>query len=148
VAKSSRAIRLIGDKELAATLAEFRGNVALRVMRKAIVKGLVPIADAAKRLAPERSGELKRAIIRRVSKKAVGRVMVDPKREITYQGKKYRPSKIAHLVEFGTKAAAAKPFLRPALDSQKSAALAAVTAEARAQLEKEAAKAAAKGKTL
>lgn len=38
-----------------------------------------------------------------------------------------RPSKYAHLVEHGTKHSAAKPFMRPAMEQNKGAALAAIT---------------------
>lgn len=152
MAKVSQQIGLVGDAALRSRLNALANNAARKVMRPAIAAGLKPIREEARRnaspgavLSVEASGLMKRAI--KASAKGrkdnvTGKVYVDRTTEGTVDGKKHVPGNIAHLVEFGhggPAPAPAHPFLRPALDSKRSAALSAVTDRARQEFEKYAA---------
>jgi HK97 gp10 family phage protein len=50
--------------------------------------------------------------------------------------KYHRPAKYAHLLEFGTKHAKAKPFMRPALDESRKAVLGIIEVSAKEELKK------------
>lgn len=55
----------------------------------------------------------------------------------TPKGKRIRPANYAHLVEFGTVSANAKPFLRPAIDQNREAVFSGITQRARRGLARE-----------
>ncbi len=92
---------------------------------KAVLRaGAKPINVAAKAKAPVGTGLLKKSIGTNV-KKVDGEVTarVGPrsgwKQEVTRNGQRVvsDPNKYSHLLEFGTSSIAARPFIRPAIDS-------------------------------
>jgi len=124
-------MQLFGDKALSRALIEIGDDSALRVMRPAISKALVPVKQQAKQnVEPNtRSGALRRAIAkkaggRRGRSKAWGKVYVKSMRlNWSVDGRKDRainPAKYAHLVEFGTTHSRANPFLRRAMSTRKA----------------------------
>ena len=136
--------QIIGDKQLLANLNALAPKVKKRIMKPAMRKGGQVIAKRAKLKVKKRSGLLRKSIKAKSTKNGNGRIFVDPKVEGEYKGKKVKPSKYAHLVEFGTRTAKAHPFLRPALNEGKDDAFKAVTAEAQKQF----GKLASQGKTI
>lgn len=128
--------QIIGDKQLLKNLLALPPKLQKRVMKPAFRKGAAVISKRAKRKVKKRSGLLRKSIKANVTKNVNGRIFVDPKVEGEYKGKKVKPSKYAHLVEFGTQTAEAKPFLRPALNEGKNDAFQAVTAEAQKRFDK------------
>ena len=105
---------------------------------------------------PKESGLLRKSIAKKVKTYATsgtvvavigpragfGKVVVVDKKTGRTQ---YRdPLHYSHLVEFGTKSTKAQPFLRPAYDGAKAAALALIESKAREEIAKEAAKLAVK----
>ena len=124
-------LQLFGDRQLERALLELSDDSALRVMRPAISKALVPVRRQAKQNVESntRSGALRRAISkkaggRRGRSKAWGKVYVKSTR-LTWSvdGRRDRvinPAKYAHLVEFGTTHSRANPFLRRAMSQSRS----------------------------
>lgn len=106
-----------GAKELEATLKELGPKVAVRIGDKALRVGAGVIVKEAKRLAPRRTGQLRKSIV------AVKGRDARPEQRTVVVGFKKPGRRYAHLVEFGTSKAAAKPFLRPALDTKAKEAL-------------------------
>lgn len=103
-----------------------RKTLDRNVSRSARV-AMKPVLEEAKRLVPVDEGDLRDSLILSVRKTRAGnrsaRVGPDTKSVVRADksggldfGKKKRPANYAHLVEKGTTAAAAKPFLRPAFD--------------------------------
>lgn len=136
--------QIIGDKQLLANLNALAPKVKKRIMKPAMRKGGQVIAKRAKLKVPKRSGFLRKALRALPTKNGNVKIYVNPKVSGWYKGKFVRPAKYAHLVEFGTQDAAAKPFLRPALNEGKDDAFKAVTAEAQKQF----GKLASQGKTI
>lgn len=118
------AVEMKLDEE--AALKDFRrleANVMNKIVRPAVGKAMVPVNKTAKALVDKDSLTLQKsiAILRPKTYKATGVVIsvVGPRAGFmrVVDGKERRPSKYAHLVEYGTVNKAAKPFLRPALKS-------------------------------
>jgi HK97 gp10 family phage protein len=110
-----------GAKEMNELLNKLGPQVASRVADQALRAGAKPIVDEAKRLVPVRSGRLRDSIIAQRQRRTG-----EDERVILIGFDKDAPgspSSRAHLVEFGTARTAAKPFMRPALDSQAANAL-------------------------
>jgi HK97 gp10 family phage protein len=82
-------------------------------------------------------GELK---IVKLKGKKKGLTKADIKAQITAvageDAKYHRPSKYAHLLEFGTKKSKARPFMRPALDESRGTVLKIIEHSAREELKK------------
>ncbi len=124
MAKAAISVRLIGDKRLTRTLRRLPGKLQRKILRPALRAAASPIAKAAKRKAPKRSGQLKRSIGVRVVPQRLHRISgglvvdVGPRPGFTtiINGQRHDPQKIAHLVEGGTENTKAQPFLRPAFD--------------------------------
>lgn len=124
------------------------------VTLKAVKAGAKLVQQRAKPAAARRSGALRQSIGIKAQKGSRGKTLAlavigaRAKVEKQYRGKKVKPSKYAHLVEKGTKRSAAKPFLKPALDTQKDrisrAILDTLAAEIARVVAKESAKALAK----
>lgn len=102
-------IKVRGLRELDAALRLLPKNIEKRVLGNAIrAAGRVIAADAKTRV-PRATGQLKRSIVVRAVRGGAGRAVV---------GFLKPRSRIAHLIEFGTRFMAARPFLRPALDTK------------------------------
>ena len=103
------------SKALIKTLNTLPQNIQKNVMVGAVRAGSNIIRDEARRLVPIDTGNLKKSIvsIRRKGDKNTIQFSVTPSR-----GK--NDGWYAHFIEFGTSKMSAKPFLRPALESQQS----------------------------
>jgi len=128
-----------GDKQLERKLARLPDRVLNRVVRRASAKAMIPVSRSAKANAPRETGLLAKSIGRKTKVfKSGGTVqtVVGPrlgfKQMVTLPNGKTmlrNPFKYAHLVEFGTRHSAAKPFMRPALESNKGAIIAVYRSE-------------------
>ena len=117
-------IKLVGDKELERELNKLEGKMIRRVIKPAIRTGLTPIQKQAKANVPVEDGFLREEIKKHVGKKGTwGRVYVDSATYAGADGKRKNPNKYAHLVEFGTKHKAPRPFLRTAREAKQGEAL-------------------------
>lgn len=145
------AIELFGDEQLKKNLSGLQFKIRDRIMVKAIRSGLVPIGREAKRLA--RSQFAGDSITKMVSRKAAkskqgglyGKVFIDDKktdRTIIVEGREVPLSVAANIQEYGRKdgSLAPRPFMRPAADSQKDAAVNRMADKAKIELAKEVAK--------
>lgn len=96
------------------------------IVLKAVKAGAKIVQRRAKPATPKRSGALRQSIGIKTQKGSRGKTLafavIGARAKVSkvYRGKTVRPAKYAHLVERGTKRTAARPFLKPALDSQKS----------------------------
>ena len=117
--------KISGLDGIAKTMAELPRSVERKLAIASLRVGGQIIIDAAKILAPvgsgprykypfrgkrRRPGALRRSITQRAKRGAVPTMQV---------GIRKGAAPHAHMVEFGTSTMAAKPFLRPALDSNK-----------------------------
>jgi HK97 gp10 family phage protein len=85
--------------------------VATRIGADSLTAGAAPITKAMRRLAPYRTGALRRSITSRAVRATGGSVL---SRMIGFKS----PGRyISHLLEFGTVKMAARPFIRPAMDT-------------------------------
>lgn len=100
-------------KEIGPRASKRVGNAALRAGARVIVK-------AAKATAPEDTGRLKRSISSEIRRKSGGNT------RIIHIGILRPVSRMFHLIEFGTKHMAARPFLRNAFSSNAGKALDAI----------------------
>ena len=111
-------IEIRGAKEMEQVLEQLYPEVAERVADRALSAAADVIIEEAQRLVPEKSGDLKSSIT-----KAKPKSPLFQSRTILI-GFKPPHSRRAHLTEFGTSKAKAKPFMRPAMDSKSDEALA------------------------
>lgn len=135
-------IKVEGLKELQAALNQLPLEIQRRPLRSAVSAAAKVIVDDAKRRVPVKTGNLQKSIIRYRSRSesAVGRETfsvavkkgkqkyADTKRNrrLRRVGKSYQTAGEAfywRFLEFGTKFMPAKPFLRPAFESQKAKAV-------------------------
>ena len=129
-------LQILGDKQLAWNLRALPQKVKKKVVGKAMKAGAAVVAKAARQLAPVETGLLKRAIRAKATRNGNGKVYVAGNVAADTPYGFRRPAKYAHLVEFGTRHSAAKPFIRPAMEAKRSAAFDAVAAKARQEFEK------------
>ena len=117
-------VKLTGMRELARAIDKLPKELQRRAESSAIRGGCKPILKAAKGNVAKDTGLLKKSLgntVRTVRGKTTGRV--GPRRgfkkTVTRNGKSVvsDPTKYAHLVEYGTSHSAAKPFIRPAIES-------------------------------
>ena len=95
--------KLDGAKELHALIRELPTRVATKGLRRALTVGSAPILKAARRGAPKATGNLRRAMSRKVSvKKMAGFAVIGAKRAPGPGGRV--ASRYVHLVENGTAA--------------------------------------------
>lgn len=133
-------VRVEGLRELSDRLEKLDKKVAGQVVRKAAITGARLIRDEAKNRVPVDTGVLKQNIvIKRFRTRGKGNVrygigLVSSKavysntktnRKKGRVGKSYYQDKAfyGHMVEFGTRKMKARPFLRPAFESQKEKAV-------------------------
>jgi len=136
-------IEMVGGAELANRLKQLPEKVATNVMVGALYAGarvirdaarkLVPILDIEKKGGPHEPGNLLANIFASRSRSR-DRSTVSAKVGIS------KAAFYGHFVEFGTKHARAFPFMRPAADGSREAAVSQITAYASGRIEKEAAK--------
>lgn len=135
-----------GDKALVKALLELsKPSTVNKVMRPGFREASGKIRMAAKRLAPVKSGQLKKSIknVVRTGKHGVYAV-IGPAHgfKTVVDGRPNDPVMYAHLVEFGTTHSAPNPFLRPAMDGTDSKSI--IAGRVRIELAKEAARVARK----
>lgn len=110
--------KIEGALEMERLLKQLGPEVASRVGDQAVRAAAKPIVEEAKRLVPVDTGRLRDSITVVTERKRKG----DNER-VALIGFEKPVSRRAHLTEFGTKHAAARPFMRPALDSKVGEAL-------------------------
>lgn len=137
-----------GLKELNAALNQLTAKIRTRSLRNAARAGAVVIRDKAKGLVPVRSGALKKAIVVKrsaseskdgleVAKVGISSlvlrsgVKVKSKAKGRKRAKNSEPNPIIYgrFLEFGTSKMSPRPFLAPAFDSGKTAAVDAIAAK-------------------
>lgn len=111
-------VTIKGVAQMEQMLKNLGPRVAARIGDRALRAAAKPIIKDAKRRVPKRTGELRRSICGVVQKRAD-----QNGQRVVLIGFRPPTSRRAHLVEFGTSHSAAKPFMRPALDSQHAEAL-------------------------
>lgn len=136
---------LTGDKALNSKLAVLKSSAVQRVMKPAMSKGLDPIMRRAKSNAPWAS--IRRLIGKKVTgrgTKISGKVFMKPSnnRTIMLDGREVGFEVVANILEFGSakQNIRPQPFMRPAREQAKGAALKAMEREAWSKLDKIAAK--------
>lgn len=151
--------KIDGLSDVMKSLEGLKASVGRRILRKAITDATRPILKDAKSKCPRETGLLRKSLGRKTKvyrKSGVVVGIVGPrtgfKQMVTIKDRRTgktvevlrNPTKYAHLVEYGTLKAAAKPFLRPAWTGNKSRAAELIATRVREEIAKEAAK--AKGK--
>ena len=142
----ANAIKITGLRELSANLEEFSRATSRGILTRTLKRAAEPMRQEAQRLAPVVSGELRDGIIVEVVKRNAGTAAHaqtmrsggskadaalaarTANREAAGRGLSAEVSVRStawhsHLVEFGTVATTAKPFLRPAFEGGKDQAL-------------------------
>jgi len=124
---SSVGIEFKGLKELNRAIQRLPEELQKRAYRSVITTGARVIAShARKNISTERTGLLKKSIgVKAIVSKGANSgalAIIGPKRRVQgeYKGKRVIPANYSHLVEYGTSHSAAKPFIRPAIDSSGS----------------------------
>lgn len=136
-------LRITGDAEIVNTLKTLRRSAQMKILRPAFRAGARVVARDAKRRVPKRTGYLKKAI-KPISARMDASALVVMNKRIANpnemravkgltQRRPYRPAYIARIVERGSakRNIAAQPFLEPALESKREAALNKIAAEIR-----------------
>lgn len=109
------AVRIDGLAELNRKLRELPRKVQRRGLRRAVRAGAEPIRERAEELAPRRTGRLARNIVTRYRTSRVDRAVIEVGPGLrAFYGK---------FQELGTSRHPARPFLRPAFDAGKDAAV-------------------------
>lgn len=165
-------VKMEGLRELDAALAQLPKSTARSVLRRALKKAAQPVADAADRMVPVKSGGLKASLsvagrtrnltglkeygqtlkaggsreeavgALRSARRAAGGGGSRAEIDVRYTAPH------AHLLEFGTVKMPAHPYLRPAWDGNKQAALESVKTELASEIEKAVARAGKKAARL
>lgn len=161
-------VEVVGEKQLLRALRSFGPAAQRRIARPAVRAASTPVLKAARQNAPKkkdpRTGQLRRSLGRRiVTYRRTGNVVaiIGPRTKMVTvdgHGRKVNPTKYAHLLEFGTAphsyktraglhpGAKARPFMRPAWQANRAAAMGIMRAKLWEGIQKEAAKAAAKAR--
>lgn len=125
-------VQLTGFKELADALRELGPRVARNGLRAAVSAGAAVVRNEARNLAPVRTGEMKKDIQMKRERDIKGQfsakysVYVRSGKKSRLAGKARNIDKDSwywRLVEFGTSKMTAQPFMRPAFEKQKEAAI-------------------------
>lgn len=135
-----------GFKELAAALKQLPKNVARKHLRGATAKGATVIRKKARELAPVDTGEMRKDILVKRERSegdhvAKYSVFVRSGKKSRLAGAKrdmHKDSFYWKFLEFGTAKMAARPFMRPAYEAEKEAAVDAIGAELDKRIQKEA----------
>ncbi|MEO6147018.1 MAG: HK97-gp10 family putative phage morphogenesis protein [Sulfuriferula sp.] len=150
-------VHVTGLRELQAALKELPDRIAKNALRASVYAGAVVIKDEAKQRAPNYTGPvsqghpppgtLKRSIIMKQIPEKSGQyfqtfyVLVRHGKKYQKQGKKGNLSQDAfywRFIEFGTAKMAAQPFMRPAFEARKQAALDAIQKKLLQRIDEEA----------
>jgi HK97 gp10 family phage protein len=140
---------ITGLSDLEKRLSEFSDRVGKNILRGAVSAGAAVIRNEARLKAPKDTGEMVRDIMIKRAKEIKGsgdvtyQVFVRTGKKSRLAGKKRnvaRDSFYWRFVEFGTSKMSAKPFMRPAFDTQKEKAVERIREYLAARIEKEATK--------
>lgn len=106
-----------GGAAMARVLRALPGKIEGRLLANAVRAGARVVRKAAKARVPVKTGKLRDSLmVKKVRQRQSSSVLV-------IVGPKWPEGAHGHLVEFGTKHSAAKPFLRPAFDEKAGEAL-------------------------
>ena len=136
------AMKLDGLDEIIRNMEAIKEDLKGDPLRASLRKGLTPIVDQAKSLAPVDTGRLQDAIkTRPLPADDIPSGFSDGQELFVLSSRKKDPDApdnawYWHFVEFGTEKMPARPFLAPAFDSKRQDALQAFVTEMQAQLEK------------
>lgn len=137
-------VRVSGLKELDEALSQLPKATAKAVLRRIGIRALAPVIATAKTLVPVDDGDLRDSLkvttkLSRRQQSIQNKALAQGKASVQlFAGASALPH--AHLVEFGTSAMAAQPFMRPAWDQQKSAVLKMISDELGGEITKTAAR--------
>lgn len=128
-------VRIEGLSDLKYALQELPKATATNVVKRALINAAEPILSSAETSAPVRSGRLKASLMvgTKLSRRQKSQHKKESKVEV-FVGAGPLPQ--AHLEEFGSVNNAPHPFLRPAWDGNKQAALDGIKDEIAMQIEK------------
>lgn len=157
--------KLLGEAMLEKKLRLLPDKVQRKVTRRAVNLALTPVVKIARKLAAVRSGLLRKAIAKKVKvyrkgETVLGMVGINFDLVGEWKGKKSRPAKYAHLIEYGfrivkggslkkritalhaivMKRVPARPFLRPAYEQGSGEMMQTLQSEMAAGISKEAMK--------
>lgn len=121
-----------GAAEIERAMKELGQQAANRIARSALNRGGTPIVKRAKDLVPVNTGELKKAISKRLRRQRRG-----SDKQTLVIGIENPTSRRAHFTEFGTANSAASPFLRPAMDETQATVVQTMTDAMRVGIERE-----------
>lgn len=110
-------VKMEGAAEIERALRELGPQIANRLGVRALRKAARVFIKEMRRLVPRRTRALSKSIVAVRGRDEPGG------RKVFRIAFKRPASRYAHLVEFGTRHSAAKPFIRPAMDSQAQAAV-------------------------
>lgn len=141
--------KLFGDKQMARNFAKLGRRVQGRIARSSSSKSMTPVNKAAKKNLRQNGSIESGALVRSIGKKikqyrkgGTTTVNIGPRVgsqfDVTWKGRIRKPKKYAHLVELGTWQSRAKPFIRPALESNESVVLGILGSDMGVKIEKEA----------
>lgn len=136
-------VQIEGLRELEAALANLPKATAKNVLRRVLKKAAAGTLADAQSKAPRDTGGLSKSIIMGVkTRRHGGGLFIGPSYKRGDSGRH------GHLLEFGTVNMPAQPFMRPAWDANKDAALASITNDLGTEIDKAAKRAARKAARL
>lgn len=100
--------KIRGMDELQSKLKRLDAGMQARVLSNALTAGALPIQNEAKRLAPYKTGTLRRSIHTEIVKHGDQKIIAEIGTDVVYGPPQ----------EFGTRTMAAHSFLRPAFDTK------------------------------
>jgi len=118
-------MKIHGLDELRRKFVQLEQKTQGRVLENAAVSGATLIQNAAVKKCPKLTGNLARSIHTEVAERSNTRVMTEIGTNVEY----------APFVEFGTRRMGAQPYMRPAFDNNKQAAINEIKAALKAQIE-------------
>ena len=125
-------VQLKGARELYEALSEMEPRLAKKVLRTALRNAARPILAAAKANAPYQTGATRSQLKLRAMKRKKGRVgVIVQTGEGAYKGDVF----YASFAEWGTRHQPAKPFMRPAFDTNAVTSIGIASAEIRVGVE-------------
>lgn len=132
MAKQPVTVEVVGIAETMAALVDMEKQVRKKILKQAARKTMAPIAKSAKGRVPRRTGALRKSlgIKQKTYKNGVVVTLVGARKgfdtTMTVKNRNgesvtvaVKPSRYAHLVEFGDADTQAQPYLRPAWDAAK-----------------------------
>lgn len=121
-------VKVTGAADIRRKLNKLRETTKHEVVQAALASGAEIVADEAKRLVPEKTGNLRASIGVGTQALNYSRSRLSRGHDEVFVGPRQGPSEehdgfYGHMVEFGTARAAPHPFMRPAFDAKSKEAL-------------------------